>query len=207
MSSKNYFETNAPQWDAMRKDFFPDNLSEKIAEKANIQQKEVVVDLGCGSGFITKTIKDFDISIIAIDQSEKMLQVMRNKFQAFENISYKSGSGTSIPLDDKSVDTVLANMYLHHIEEPIVAFNEIYRILKPGGKFVFADLDKHNHDFLRAEQNDVWLGFERNQLKNWLEKSGFQNINIDCADSDCCSASKKYSDSAQISIFIASAIK
>lgn len=207
MNSKNYFNEVAVNWDEMRKSFFPDSLKDKIIDKATLKSNETVVDLGCGSGFLSDAMKNNNVNIIAIDQSEKMIEIVKNKFFQFNNITAKIGTSDSIPLPDHSVNKVVANMYIHHIEEPLVAFKEIYRILKSGGKFVFGDLDEHNHQFLRTEQNDVWLGFNRTDIEKWLMQAGFKNIVIDCADSNCCSKSNTSTDEADISIFIASAEK
>jgi hypothetical protein len=81
------------------------------------------------------------------------------------------------------------------------------RILKPGGKLVITDLDEHNFDFLRTEQNDRWMGFKREDISNWFLQAGLKNVKIDCADENCCSTSNCGCTEAKISIFIAQGTK
>jgi ubiquinone/menaquinone biosynthesis C-methylase UbiE len=207
MNSKNYFNNVAPQWETMRKSFFPENLKEKIISIANLNRNDKVVDLGCGTGFLTNELTKKDVEIIAIDQSENMIEIIERKFQYYKNVSAKIGDGESIPLGNESVSKVVANMYIHHIEKPINAFKEVFRVLEEGGKFVFADIDEHNHEFLRTEQNDAWLGFNRADIEKWLIEAGFRNVEITCADSNCCSTAKTTADDAEISIFLAKAEK
>ena len=108
-----------------------------------------------------------------------------------------------LPIDNESVNCAFANMYLHHVEVPVNAITEIYRILKPGGKLVITDLDKHNFEFLRSEHNDQWMGFSREDIKEWFATCGFKNVVVDCAGEKCCSDSSSGNERAEISIFIA----
>jgi ubiquinone/menaquinone biosynthesis C-methylase UbiE len=110
-------------------------------------------------------------------------------------------------MQDESVDYVFANMFLHHVSNPLEAIKEMYRVLKKNGKMVITDLDEHTHEFLRTEQHDVWLGFKRDQIEEWYKEAGFSQVIIDCAGSNCSADSQCGSDSCAISIFAALGIK
>lgn len=101
----------------------------------------------------------------------------------------------------------MANMFLHHVENPGQAILEMTRILKPGGKLVISDLDKHDYEFLRKEQYDVWLGFERSDIETWFSQAMLNNITINDINEQCCCDSCQSCDSAAISVFIASVEK
>jgi SAM-dependent methyltransferase len=101
----------------------------------------------------------------------------------------------------------MANMFLHHVENPGQAIIEMIRILKPGGKLVIADLDQHDYELLRKEQFDVWLGFERSDIREWFTKANLSNIKIEDLNEQCCCDSCESCSSVAINIFIASAEK
>jgi len=105
------------------------------------------------------------------------------------------------------VDVVFANMYLHHTEDPSKAINEVYRILKPGGRFILVDLNKHNHRFLVDEQFDVWMGFDQDQIKSWMGSAGFIDHEIRNLNENCCANSTATTDIAKITIFLSHARK
>lgn len=113
----------------------------------------------------------------------------------------------ALPLESESVDVVMANMFLHHVEHPEKALAEMSRILKKGGRLVIADLDSHEHEFLRTEQFDVWLGFERSHIENWLTNANLRNVKVEDLGEQCRSDSCESCESAAISIFIALAEK
>jgi ubiquinone/menaquinone biosynthesis C-methylase UbiE len=132
-----------------------------------------------------------------------MLKEMQNKFSDFDNIDYRVGDSDSLPIDNSEVDYAFANMYLHHVEDPQEAINEMSRILKQGGKLFITDLDEHKYEFLRTEQYDKWLGFNRKDIKKWFESAGLKNVVVDCVGDKCCADSDcNNSKRAEISIFI-----
>ena len=207
MSSKNYFETVAQDWDNMRTGFFPTSVREKAISEMMIQPNMRVADIGAGTGFLTEGLVHFPIQITAIDESEKMLQVMAQKFERQSNVQYLVSEAENIKVADGSLDYALANMYLHHVERPAVAIAEIYRTLKPGGKLIITDLDKHDFEFLVTEQNDRWMGFERSDVEQWFKAAGFTSVKIDCVNANCCADSCDTDTSAEINIFIATGVK
>lgn len=203
MSSTGYFNEVAGKWDEMRQGFFSDELREKAYQLAGVQVGSLAADVGAGTGFLTEGLLKKGLRVIAVDQSEEMLERMKEKFKDFEGMDCRRGDAGALPVDTASVDYVMANMFLHHVEEPGAAIKEMARILKPGGKFVLTDLDTHTHEFLRTEQHDRWMGFERADIKNWLSDAGLVNVQVDCAGGNCCAESSCGCDSASISIFIA----
>lgn len=203
MSSKQYFEQVASKWDEMRSSFFPDSLRETVVARAHLKQGSVAADLGAGAGFITEELLKQGMNVIAVDQAEHMLDVMRQKFGTGARVEYHVGDAEQLPIETASVDAAFANMYLHHVEHPARAIKEMARIVKPGGNVVITDLDEHTFEFLVTEQHDRWMGFRREEVKRWFEEAGFVNVSIECASAECCSASQQSSVQATVSIFLA----
>lgn len=207
MSSKEYFENIAHEWDEMRQNFFPESVREVAYKAADIKPGQVAADIGAGTGFITEGLLYRDVKVIAVDQSSAMLDRMKAKFGADGNVTYLTGDSLNIPIANETVNAVFANMYLHHVESPPDAIRELVRILKPGGVLIITDLDKHSHDFLVTEQHDRWMGFEREKVISWFEEAGLRQVNVDCVGDDCCARSKTADDEAKVSIFIAAGRK
>ncbi len=203
MGSKKYFENVASEWDSMRESFFPESIREKAFKMIDISDSAVIADIGCGTGYITEGLVNKPVKIIAVDQSESMLNVMKNKFKDYGNISYELGTANELPIPSNSVDYAFANMYLHHVDDPIEAIKEAYRILKKDGVFIITDLDKHDHTFLITEQYDKWMGFDRKDIESWYKETGFFDVSVICAGDSCKSGSNKSNDEADISVFIA----
>ncbi|MFC2169527.1 class I SAM-dependent methyltransferase [Acidobacteriota bacterium] len=203
MSSKNYFEKVANRWDQMRKSLFPDKVRKVAVAKADSQAGKLAADIGAGTGFITEELIQNGLTIIAVDQSQAMLDEMKKKFGRSDPVEYRIGEFNKLPIQNDTVDYIFANMYLHHVESPEVAIAEMVRVLKPGGKVVVTDMDEHEFEFLRIEQHDCWLGFKRENIEHLFKEAGLKNIEVDCVGEDCCTDSDEGWDMASVSLFVA----
>ena len=206
MNNKVYFDQVAPYWDRIRRSFFTDQVREKAYKVAGVQAGRVAADLGTGTGFIAEGLIKRGLRVIAVDQSEAMLTEMQKKLGS-ERVDYRVGGAEKLPISAETVDYAFANMYLHHVESPPHAIKEMARILKPGGKLVITDLDSHTFDFLRTEQQDRWMGFQRPDVRQWLIDAGLKNVTVDCAGEQCCADSCDGTARASVGIFIASGEK
>ncbi len=177
MSSKGYFEQVAPQWDAMRQEFFSAGVREKAYAAAGLRPGMTVADIGAGSGFISEGLRGRGVRVIAVDSSPAMLAELRRKLGAGE-IDTREGEAEHLPIADGSVDCAFGNMVLHHVEHPAAAIAELARILKPGGRVVLTDVDRHEHTFLLREHHDRWPGFERADVQRWFEAAGLHDVSV-----------------------------
>ncbi len=206
MNSQQYFDNVAQNWDSMRSSFFSESVRERALTAAGVQAGAVAADLGAGSGFVTEALLKAGLRVVAVDQSQAMLEVMQSKF-AGQALTTYLGSAEALPLPDGSVEFAFANMYLHHVEDPARAIQEMARILKPGGKLVITDLDSHDFTFLREEHHDRWMGFAREEVAGWFELAGLTQVRVENAGSNCCADSACGTQRADVSIFLAYGVK
>jgi ubiquinone/menaquinone biosynthesis C-methylase UbiE len=207
MNSKKYFDKVASQWEGMRKSFFSEAVREKAFSVAGVKAGKIAADIGAGTGFITEGLIQKGLRVIAMDQSEAMLEEMKKRFSGVEGIEYLPGESEKLPIPDESVDYAFANMYLHHVESPLKSIEEMLRILRPGGKLVITDMDKHTFEFLKKEHHDRWMGFDREDVEQWFEEAGARNVAVDCAEETCCAQSNGGNEEARVSVFVASGEK
>jgi len=205
--SRKYFDKVAPDWDRMRESFFSDAVRERAYLEADLKPGKTAADIGAGTGFISEGLVKKGVKVIALDSSEAMLREMRRKFKGQECVDYRLVKSDRLPIQDSSVDYAFANMYLHHAESPIQAIKEMARILRPEGRLVITDLDKHSFEFLKDEHHDVWMGFEREDISKWIVEAGLKDVKVLCVGENCCARSSCSVDQAEISIFLATGTK
>lgn len=202
--SSKYFAGIANQWDQLRSGYFSEAVCEAAISKAYLHPDMIVADVGAGTGFITAGLAPFVQKVYALDGSPAMLDIARKNLSGFDNVVFQTVDGLSLPLPDASLDSVFANMYLHHCPDPLAAIRELARTLRPGGRLVISDLDLHSHEWLKTNMADIWLGFGRNQIRTWFEEAGLVNVIVDCSGQSCQSDSKSEAgQDANISIFVA----
>lgn len=207
MSSKDFFDRVAQDWDEMREGYYSDDVRVGALSAAAVKEGRVAADIGAGTGFISQGLVQAGLQVIAIDQSEVILNEMKKKFARFTTIDYRVGNAQDIPIPGEAVDYAFANMCLHHVESPPDAIREMTRILKPGGKLVITDVDEHEFEFLREEHHDRWLGFKRSHIGEWFQAAGLSDVCVDSIGTCCEVASTCCDDFARIGIFVASGEK
>lgn len=102
-------------------------------------KKLVILDLGCGTGFITSRL-DFE-QINALDMNPWALQ--RAITHTTNRVNFIQGDAENLPLSSNTFDLVICTEMLEHLVEPESALEEVHRIMKPGALFVGTVPAKH----------------------------------------------------------------
>ena len=203
--TRDYFDEIAGQWDTMRRQFFGDGVARAAIDAAGVEAGMVVADIGTGTGFLAEAALDAGARVIGVDLSDGMLQQVTSRF-AGRPFEARQSSEHKMPLGDEEVDAVVANMFLHHAEDPPATIAQLAGALKPGGRLVISDADTHTHEWLREEQHDRWLGFDRADVKRWFIDAGLEDVTVGDTQ-EMCSPTSAGGDKAAITIFVARGVK
>jgi ubiquinone/menaquinone biosynthesis C-methylase UbiE/DNA-binding MarR family transcriptional regulator len=138
----------------------------------------VIADLGAGEGSFSQLLARRSKKVIAVDNSEKMVEYGRElaRKHGVKNLEYRKGDLEEVPIRDSTVDLAFFSQALHHAQHPGRAVSEAWRILKPGGRIVVLDLLRHNYEEARELYADLWLGFTEVEVTRFLRQAGFKNI-------------------------------
>lgn len=114
-------------------------------EFALINEGNTVVDLGSGAGndaFVARSITGPRGKVIGIDMTEKMIDKARTNAEklGFNNVEFRLGDIENMPLNSALADVVVSNCVLNLVPDKVRAFEEVYRVLKPGGHFSVSDI-------------------------------------------------------------------
>jgi ubiquinone/menaquinone biosynthesis C-methylase UbiE len=203
--TREYFDQVADKWDEMRRTFFGDGVRRQAVAAAGITAGQLVADVGTGTGFLAEAALDAGARVIGIDNSAGMREQVAARF-AGRPFEARDGDTEALPLDAAEVDAVLANMVLHHAPDPPAAIREMTRVLKPGGILVITDADTHTHEWLRTEQHDRWLGFDRADIARWFRDAGLHDVTVGDTQ-ELCSPTSTCGTRAAITIFLARGCK
>ncbi|MGE3175178.1 MAG: ArsR/SmtB family transcription factor [Planctomycetota bacterium] len=163
----------ADRWDAGQ-DFATGSLRAEIMAQA-LPAQQVVADLGCGAGFLTAALAQSGARVLAIDHSARMLGQAQQKRIA-GRVEFRRGELDALPIGDGEVDAAFANLVWHHLPDFAAAAGEVFRILRPGGVVVIADLLPHEAEWMRDAMGDLRLGLRPEQVVGALARAGFADL-------------------------------
>lgn len=156
---------------------------------AKAQPGEICVDLGSGRGNdVIKLADEVGESgyVYGIDISEGMIAKAQANIQKFEvnNAEIVKGELEKLPLKEDYVDLIISNCTINHAIDKQAVWQEVYRILKPGGRFVVSDIyattpvaEEYRND--PEAIAECWAGaVTRAEYLIMLEDAGFNNICI-----------------------------
>ena len=100
-----------------------------------------VLDLGCGSGTFTGLLVERSYRAAGLDISPKLIALARGKFP---KIDFHEADAERLPFEAESFDGVLLSGLVHHFPDPRRLAEQVYRVLRPGGRFVAFDPNRMN---------------------------------------------------------------
>jgi len=129
--------SQGPQFSAMRSLF--------TSELARYNPRGVLVDVGCGPGYLLGVlVRRFPhLHLIGVDISAEIISKARDNLHHFNNIDFKKAGSHGLPFTSNSLDFVVSTLSLHHWSEPEEALSEFHRVLKPGGEFLIFDIRRN----------------------------------------------------------------
>ena len=129
-------------------------------ENFELENGETLIDLGCGTGkdlFLTRIKYPDSGTLYGLDRLDEMIlkaEKIRD-MKKFKNIEFRQGTLTSMPFEPESMDKAISNCVINLEPEKQTVYNELYRILKNGGKFYISDI------MLKKELPKEWKKSEK----------------------------------------------
>jgi SAM-dependent methyltransferase len=170
-----HFHTGRPLaarlgYDSAIVDSLPDPAVESFAGVGNpfslrdLRPGERVVDIGSGAGF-DSFVAAHQVgsagSVVGIDMTDEMLEKARSTAEQLElaHVEFRRGLAEALPVEDGWADTVISNGVINLCADKRAVFDEIYRVLRPGGVLQFADIANGRPVPPEALRDiDLWTG-------------------------------------------------
>ncbi|MBI4714979.1 MAG: methyltransferase domain-containing protein [Nitrospirae bacterium] len=126
---------------------------EETLRHAALRPGERVLDVGCGTGVLTRLAArtvGSEGSVVGIDPYPKMIQIAReNALAEGCDIEFKLAAIENLPFEENRFDCVLSSHMIHHLppDLKLQGLGEVFRVLRPGGRLVVVDIAKPANPF------------------------------------------------------------
>jgi len=158
-------------------------------EYAGIKTGDTVIDLGSGAGndcFVARQLVGESGEVIGVDMTPQMIEKARANAEklGFTNVKFRLGEIENLPVTANKADVVISNCVINLVPDKYMAFHEILRVLKAGGRFCVSDVVTEGHiPEPLLEQAELYAGcvagaLPVDQYLDIIRKTGFKNIEV-----------------------------
>jgi SAM-dependent methyltransferase len=145
------------------------------------------LELGCGTAVFLERVARSGAAIVGLDLSEDLLAKARARMSPFANVVLARGNAEALPYPEASFDVVYGSSVLHHLDLD-AALREAHRVLRPGGRIVFAEPNAINPQLVllfrikrlreRFGVSPDELAFSRWRAHAALTGAGFADVQV-----------------------------
>lgn len=176
-AARRYFEAHAATWESVRALHVADaEIEQAIASLLAGGPIGALLDIGTGTGRMLELFAPKADSAIGIDRSSEMLRLARVKLEeaGISGASLRQGDMNALPLNDRSVDSIILHQVLHYAQQPGSAIAEAARVLKSGGQLLVIDFAQHDRAELKEQDAHLRLGFADDAMRGWFHAAGVE---------------------------------
>jgi ubiquinone/menaquinone biosynthesis C-methylase UbiE len=117
------------------------NRAEKLLHFVDVNENQSFLEVGCGNGAVSRYIAEkYRLNVTGIDVDPEMIQLTQENIGDLSNVRFLAVDATNLPFDDGDFDIVLSSGVMHHISNWLDALQEVNRVLKPKGYFIYVDI-------------------------------------------------------------------
>jgi len=166
--SKVYDQINPFIWD--------ERMRDEAIDMLGLSADDMVVDIGCGTGFATEGLLEEVDTVYGLDQSRHQLSKAYQKFGKHGDVRFHLGDAERLPFQDDTFDVVWSSGSIEYWPNPVDALEECRRIAKPGGKVLIVGPDYPNSSIFQKMADAIMLFYDEEEADRMFEQAGYEEF-------------------------------
>lgn len=152
-------------------------IAEQLFSQIDLNNIKKALEVGCGIGVLASYLaKKYKWDFIGIDLDSEQVERARNDNIKYENLKFFEADVTNLPFVNSEFDMVLSFDVLHHIPCWDRALDEISRVLKPNGFYIFNDLAFSKLRLLKRLLKNYMAFYAMDDIINHLKRNNFEIV-------------------------------
>ena len=151
-----------------------------LIEMARCEKSDIALDAATGGGHTANALAPLVKKVTALDLTPEML-ASAEKFiiaNGHKNVEFIEGDAENMPFDDDTFDIVTCRIAPHHFPNLNVFIKEVYRVLKPGGRFLLNDNAAPEKDKFDQFYNTIEKLRDYSHFRAWKKTEWFQMLEM-----------------------------
>ena len=138
--------------------------------------EDMVLDVGCGTGFGTEGLLERTEQVHGLDQSIHQLQKAWAKLGKHDPVSFYRGDAERLPFHDDTFDVVWSSGSIEYWPDPVATLRDLRRIVKPGGQVLVVGPNYPNSTVFQKLADAIMLFYDREEADRMFREAGFVDI-------------------------------
>ena len=151
---------------------------EQLFQNIDLSNIHNVLEVGCGAGMLANYLTEkYQMTVAGTDVDPEQIELAKEYQKGNNRLNFFPADATDLPLKNSEFDLVLSFMVMHHITNWKKAFEEINRVLKPGGIFIIKDLSfsKITSNILNLLSDNYGI-YTFNEIMLFLREKGLNSV-------------------------------
>lgn len=164
-----YSEKNKPYT------IYPDKLCKYLFNTFKLKPNDRLLDIGCGRLEFARGFHKLGVEVFGVDSSNSIFEFVKGDKIVVKKVDLEK---ELVPFDNSYFDVIFCKSFIEHFYYPEKIVKEVYRLLKPGGKFIILTPDWEANYKIFYDDYTHRTPFTITALRNILAIHGFCNISV-----------------------------
>lgn len=161
------FTVQAPNFDSKSVNFTKKEYLDYTVTSAKPAKTDIILEVAAGTCVCGRAFAPLVQTVVCLDATPPMLQAGQQEAQKnhLNNMVFVKGYAEELPFLNNSFDIVLSRLAFHHFTDTVNIFEEMVRVLKPGGKLIMIDMEAAEEP-LRKTEDEIETLRDPSHVKN-----------------------------------------
>lgn len=163
-------------YDRINPFIWTEEMRAEAIEMLRISQRDVVLDVGCGTGYATEALLERSNSVHGLDQSVHQLEQAWMKLGKHDPVSFYIGDAEQLPFRDATFDVVWSSGSIEYWPNPIATLAECRRVANPGGQVLVVGPNHPKSGILGRVADAIMLFYDEAEADRMFSEAGFEEF-------------------------------